>query len=185
MKANIILIFCIISICSFLFYCCNHEREQERIIRKELSNFLGLEINHDKLELLPINNDENQNIETLFRKKYKIYQFIDEISCTECKINSLKLWSDMINKFSTINSDVIIVIETKNISEIKNMIRKMGLTILYFIDFKQNFKNHNKCLPQSEVLRTFLTRNDTVILAGNILKNRNLEELYYNQIHKN
>ncbi len=91
----------------------------------------------------------------------------------------------MINKFSTINSDVIIVIETKNISEIKNMIRKIGLTILYFIDFKQNFKNHNKCLPQSEVLRTFLTRNDTVILAGNILKNRNLEELYYNQIHKN
>ncbi len=73
MKAIIILIFCIISICSFLFYCCNHEREQERIIRKELSNFLGLEINHDKLELLPINNDEDQNIETLFRKKNKIY----------------------------------------------------------------------------------------------------------------
>ena len=65
MEANISFNFCIILICSVLFSSCNHESNKERIIKRELSNFLGLEINHDKLELLPINNEENQNIEAL------------------------------------------------------------------------------------------------------------------------
>lgn len=77
---------------------------------------------------------------------------------------------------------IIIIIHTNNITELKSSMRRYEFSFPYFIDFKNSFMNVNFKLPQKELLRTFLTRNDTVILVGNPLKNKEIDKLYRREI---
>lgn len=87
------------------------------------------------------------------------------MACTECHIKYLDKLKGFFREVDQKRSPVLVLFNTNDA-------------------FDKKFKSLNKKLPKSEVINTFLTRNDTVILAGNPVYNPKLKELFIAQSKK-
>jgi len=168
-----------------VFSCTSEKNNQKKEIYQELSSFIGTKIILQTNNLLPINFPDTLDSNYFVKSKYKIFHFIDNYGCSGCKIGKLSSWNDLYKRSDYNGIPIIIIIHTNVISELKSLMRRNGFTFAYFVDFKNSFFNTNLKLPQRELLRTFLTRNDTVILVGNPLKNQELDKMYRREIVKN
>lgn len=59
-----------------------------------------------------------------------------------------------------------------------------NLHIIIFLDVDNKFKALNPKLPKNSILRTFLLRDNHVVLCGNPTGNKNIKQLYKREMNQ-
>jgi hypothetical protein len=174
---------CIILIPIFLS-CNSKKNDKKEYIEKELILFLDSKISIEDVGLIPINLADSIMMKDYLSSKYKIYSFVDSMNCSSCQIVRLRKWKDLFKNLNPKLSPIIIIFNTQDVLNVKKYMELYGLDFPYFLDFENKFKQVNKQIPKKGAFRTFLTRNDTVIVVGNPINNKKIEKLYRTEISK-
>jgi len=167
----IILLFTIIS--------CNNEQS----LSKELLLLQSRPV------ILPLNEDLIiRNVDSILMNgkkdelKYIIYS--DSLDCTSCMINNLSSWNPILEYSKKYNGKLIFQFIfspiKKDLRQINMLIEHSGFKHQIMIDLKKNFEKLNPHLPKNKALHSFLLdENNNVILVGNPLHNKKIEEMFY------
>ena len=151
---------------------------KQKNLRSKVRDFVGSEIIIPKSLLLF--NNENGMVDRDAICKFIFY--VDSLNCSECLIShagySLQFFASL---FDHNNFSLNIIFETQDIQSIENIFNRFDLKLPYFIDFNGDFERQNK-IPQEELFHTFMTVNDTVVLVGDMVRNRKMQDLYVEQI---
>lgn len=167
----------------FIAISCSEGSREGNQIKKELKMIIGKKMDIPK-EIIPFNLSDSITLANCMESKYKIIYFVDSMECTECHIRYLYNLKKFFKEVDQKQSPVIVIFNTNDAFDIKMYTEKYELNFPYFLDPDKKFKSLNKELPKSEAINTFLTRNDTVILAGNPVYNVKLKELFIAQTQK-
>jgi hypothetical protein len=111
---------------------------------------------------------------------FKIVTYIDSAGCTPCRMK-VKLWNQFIEEVMSIpdiSFEYLMVINTRNISEIETLLNRENFLHPIAIDRdNQLIKDNN--LPTKEAYCTFLLdANNTILAIGNPVINPKIKELY-------
>lgn len=114
--------------------------------------------------------------------KYVIYN--DSLGCTSCAINKMYLWNDFIEYAKPYNGRLkyyfIYSPSKKDRKGIELILKKSNFGYPILLDTLNEFAKLNPHLPKNRVLHTFLLDEDNkVILVGNPLHNKKIEEMFY------
>lgn len=173
-KQMILLIGCI----SFL--SCNMQPD----VNSGLKKLIGREMKLPP-DIVGFNLADSVSMDTYLNSPYKIIYYIDSMGCTECHIESLYRWKKFFQETDQKKSPIVILFETNDIFDIQMFMEKFELHFPFFLDANKKFKAMNRnILPDHALLSTFLTRNDTIILAGNPIDNFKLRELFITISHE-
>ena len=117
---------------------------------------------------------------------YQILVYIDSMECTPCYASRYQEWEYILKECRKYNPSIslTIIIETKNLSENvreKFLISSFSKTVL--MDKEGAFRKRNPFFPESEIMHVFLLdKGGRVILVGNPLNNKKIEELLYSKL---
>ena len=114
--------------------------------------------------------------------KYVIYK--DSLDCTSCAINKMYLWNDFIEYAKPYNGRLkyyfIYSPSKKDRKSVELILKNGNFDYPILLDTLNAFAKWNPHLPANRVLHTFLLdEDDNVILVGNPLYNRKIEEMFY------
>lgn len=140
------------------------------------------------------NIDTKQMIQTVngkdsifrFKKDHilKLVIFTDSTACTPCAMKQMYHWDPFIEKAYKSNHmlQLMFVISPKK-NEIDMLNKSLKIAIYdypIYIDTLSVFERMNPHLPKNKALHTFLLdENNNVILVGNPLHNKRIEEMFY------
>lgn len=114
--------------------------------------------------------------------KYVIYK--DSLDCTSCAINKMYLWDNFIEYAKPYSGRLkyyfIYSPSQKDRKSIELILKNGNFGYPILLDTLNEFAKLNPHLPENRVLHTFLLdEDDNVILVGNPLHNRKIEEMFY------
>lgn len=164
----------------FLFVACSDRGQQ---IAKEIKTLQSKAIKMPSHVLVmqqsKVINKVDDNDKTL-----KLIVYTDSVGCTSCAINQINLWSSFIDyadqfkhqlKFYFLFSPV-----KKDLNSIKSAIACSMFDYPIVLDTLREFEKLNTHLPTNRSLHTFLLdENNNVILVGNPMHNKRIEEMFY------
>lgn len=163
----------VFSILLILFSSCKNNR-----LETELEEFLGKEIIIPE-SLIGFKVNEHNSLPSRTKSKYKIVVYVDSLlSCSTCWVQDVGAW-DILRKEIESEEDrrIFLIFNSSDVHEIMENIKNFNINIPFFLDIEGELKNHPN-FPKRELFKTFITRNDTVILAGNPVFNSKLMDLY-------
>lgn len=154
---------------SILFSC----QEKSRTIR-EVEEMYGRKITFvEPYEII----SSNESMESIIEKEVKVVSYIDDFPCTDCTLNMLIDWIEVIN---SIDKDLgyLIIIRTNDVDELTKHIENKGIAHPIICYQTDAFKVENK-LDVLARNRTFLLdKNDRIVLVGEPFNNEALLNLY-------
>ena len=114
--------------------------------------------------------------------KYVIYN--DSLGCTSCAVNKMYLWNDFIEYAKLYDSQLkyyfIYSPSKKDCKSVELILKASNFNYPIFLDTLNEFAKLNPHLPKNRVLHTFLLdENNKVMLVGNPLYNKKIEEMFY------
>lgn len=181
MKSVFVTFFCTVL---FLVACSSRERQfakeikvlQSKMIRlpsKGLIMQRGKELQKD---------DVNEEV-------FKLIVYADSVECTACAINHINLWERFINYAKQFDDQLrfyfIFFPMQKELHGIKLMIANTKFDYPILLDSLGEFERLNPHLPQNKALHTFLLdENNNVLLVGNPLHNKKIEEMFYKVVEE-
>lgn len=163
--------------------CCTSEQKE---IEKELLSLMGKRIELGTT-LIPFSLDSiPDNLTDSLRNKsrFKVIYYIDSINCSECEIRTMAPWHNYIKSYKN-NLSVWIIFNSSDIQNIQVAMEKYNLNFTYFLDVESNFKKANPFISNNKLFNCVLTQNDTIVLIGNPIKNKDIEILYTQYITEN
>ena len=134
-------------------------------------------------EDLELKNFDQDSLYLYSHTKYRIISYIDSSGCTECKLKlpswrRLKFITDSLN----INVKFIFISATKDPQDLAILQIKNNFSMPYFYDRNERMKKVNK-LPDNIELQTFLLDStNKVLLIGNPVFNKRIQQLYLNEM---
>ena len=127
------------------------------------------------------------NADTVFnirgnKLKYIIYN--DSLACTSCMINNLISWNPLIEYSKNYKGGLVFYFifspAQKDLRLINMFIKNSEFKYRIIVDERKTFARLNPHLPKNHLLHSFLLdENDNVILVGNPLRNKKIEEIFY------
>jgi len=158
--------------------CNSHE---EKKVFQELGNMTGKQIQLlDSLEIYSASGVNNLEID---HRGFKLVTYIDG-TCSNCVLQ-LRAWEDYISKNATNNVEYIFYIYTIDSYYIKETLKTLEFSQSVFLDSTDAFFKTNN-ISEEKIYQTFLLdQNNEVVLLGNPLYNKKLEELYDRVVYSN
>ena len=143
----------------------------------ELKNFANTVVKIEKDSLIAVNISSTR-CDSLLSAEYKLVVYMDSLlMCSSC-------WTKYISylEYVIYSNDLkirpIYIFDARADVDVNFELNMSGINLGYFIDYKDYLKRGNKNFPKSESLKTFLTKNDTVLVAGNPFENSKMTDLY-------
>lgn len=157
-----------------ILYSCNTDNEQKLL--KEINLIQSKPINCNQYKW----SHDNTTIEKL---KYIVYS--DSVNCISCSIHQMDLWNALLEYSKSYNGQLHFYFifrpakkDIKSVESILNKNVKFNYPIL--LDTLGEFEKLNPHLPKNHLLHTFLLdENNRVVLVGNPLRNKKIEEMFY------
>ena len=117
--------------------------------------------------------------------KYKLIHYVPAQDCIDCYMKFMVPWKEIFNRYSSRQDvSVYIIFNTADIFDLKIYKEKYNLNYTFFLDPDSLFIKSNKMLVfDNPDMNTILTRNDTLLLYGNI-ENITMKELMFKVIDK-
>jgi len=112
--------------------------------------------------------------------KYRLVVFVDSTECSSCSLRSLAEWETYIGEKAHKNLNLHIILQPKanEYNEIMDIVAESGVKIPVFVDSCYAFTRINPFIPHNTIMHTFLlNQNDSIVLVGNPLRNKKIEEL--------
>lgn len=173
----------IILLFSFLFPSCteyNKRRKYEKVVAewmdKEIAFPDSMKIADGRFAAYP-------------RAEFTIISsYFDSLGCTGCKLR-LPYWNEFMEKTDSLigqgKVELMIIVNTKNIAEIRKLIKESGFDYNIYMD-EDGLLDKINHFPELPELRTFLLdRSYHVLLMGNPTTSKAVENLYLSQISSN
>ena len=137
---------------------------------------IGQKVNLAHLELIYPGNVNNQ---TLISPKslFKMIVYIDSTQCTKCEVSRLIIWNEFYDWFIQNNIPVYFVFNMNYNYELYMDLKRSELNYPAFIDNGHHLKKSFH-LSENNLLHTFFTKNDTIIVVGTPIVKRKLFLLY-------
>lgn len=119
---------------------------------------------------------------------YKYVIFMDSSECTSCNMRNLYEWNKYFELEKKNKVTFYFIFDTHNVSDIKKTYRNSNLHHGVLVDTCRSFISNNDSILLSSPFHCYLlNKNNEIIMVGNILKNKKIEQLFYyiinNQIH--
>ena len=117
----------------------------------------------------------------LQKPNYQLLVYLDSTECTPCYANHHDEWEYILKECRRYEASIslTIIIETKNLG--KFFASNFGRTI--YIDKEGAFRKRNPFFPESKIMHVLLLdEGGRVILVGNPLNNKKIEELLYSKL---
>lgn len=134
-------------------------------------------------------NDLKSNSLNLADPFRKMIVYIDSSECASCSIKQMNGWDHIINRTvgftDKINFYFIFAPSKIDVIIVKRTLIAEGFKYPVLIDTLGEFEQLNPHLPKNKALHTFLLdENNHVILVGNPLHNKKIEQMFYDMIKK-
>lgn len=116
----------------------------------------------------------------------KLVIYTDSVSCGSCYVKKMYLWQPFIEYSKAFESKLsfcfIFTPPPKGYNSLQAALLNSHIDYPVLIDRKGDFERLNTHLPKNKDLHTFLLDQDNnVILVGNPLFNKNIEQLFYKE----
>ncbi len=114
--------------------------------------------------------------------KYKMIVFTDSSECSSCAIKSLNQWNKLLymEDKGKVKFYFVFSLIKGNAQEIHYAYRISGLNHPIYVDTCNAFLRANPHIPSNPLFHSFLLdENDSVILVGNPVRNKKIEELFF------
>jgi len=116
--------------------------------------------------------------------KLRLIEYTDSTGCSSCNLAKMYLWSSLLEYSKKYNGKLkfyfIFSPVRKEVKQFEMSIRNRDMPYPIFLDTLGEFAKLNPHLPKNRALHTFLLdENDNVILVGNPLRNKKIEEMFY------
>ena len=117
------------------------------------------------------------------QSKYKLIHYVPSQDCIDCYMKFMVPWKEIFEQYSSRQDiSIYIIFNTADIFDLTIYKEKYGLNYPFFLDPDSLFMRSNKRLVfDNPDLNTILTRNDTLLLYGNI-ENISMKELIFKTI---
>lgn len=176
MRAIILLL---ISLCTFS--CANQsplEKEYKKLKRSSV-------VIPENLSF--IINGKDTIVTCFHAKKMKCVMYIDSSYCNTCNVDRLLDWKPFIEKYSRYRDFAFYFIfepKQKEIAEIKDLIKELGINYPIVLDEQRIFRQHNPDMTYNKSLNVFLLYEGKVVFIGNPVYDRQLKKLFEENIEK-
>jgi hypothetical protein len=175
-----------------IFIGCKREQvdnEKVKLFKNIIEDNLGkkLLIPKDLKLYSPFNQNSTDSIK-LANSSLKLYSHINT-SCSTC-LEEINKWDSFASKLKKYKTPVILICKSNkdNFELLKylcetNKIKKF--TYPFFLNLKDDYVNKNPFMNASRDFETVLTdKNNSILLIGNPLHSKGMEQLYLNEIQK-
>jgi len=163
-----------------IFSACNSSKERiEKQINILYSN--KIDIPSSKMEVIVYDS-------MYLHKKpnYRVLVYLDSTECTPCYVSHYHEWEYILKECRKYEPSIslAIIIETKNLSEdVKEKFLAPTFDRTILIDKNGVFRKRNPFFPESQIMHVLLLdKEGRVILVGNPLSNKKVEELLYSKL---
>ena len=116
--------------------------------------------------------------------RHKVIVFVDSVGCISCKLQ-LPKWKELIDEVDSLSdTDIpfLFFFQTKNVSEIRSILRRDGFSHPVCIDTSDNLYKLNR-FPKNLMFQTFLVdAGNRVKVIGNPVHNLSVKDLYLKEI---
>lgn len=120
--------------------------------------------------------------------KYNLLVYVDSSECTPCYASHHQEWEYTLNECKKYNPSITltIIIESSIITdEIKEIFLRSNFPKSIFIDKTGIFRKKNPTFPNANNMHVLLLDKDNkVLLVGNPLNNKKIEELLYKKLRE-
>lgn len=172
----------ILSVCLIVISLLSCDRRKE-VINKQVNKLYSsvIDVPYSNMEALVIDST------CLFQKAdYQILVYVDSTECTPCYASHYEDWEPILSKCKTYIPSVTltIIIDSKGIAkDVKEKFLVSNFNKSIYIDKTGIFRKSNPIFPNSNIMHVFLlNKKNEVVLVGNPLKNKKIEELLYHSI---
>lgn len=115
---------------------------------------------------------------------YKVVVFVDSVGCISCKLQ-LPGWKKFMHEVDSLsdgNVPFVFFIQTKDVRELRYILRRDNFSHPVCIDIEDNFNNLNR-FPEEMMFQTFLIDSENrVKVIGNPIHNLSVKDLYLKEI---
>ena len=150
--------------CMMVYSCKN-------IISEEMHN-----MQKQKIDISVLRNE----IDSINKENYKYILYYDSTDCSSCAIKELWRWDDIVEEFKQYNVDFYAILSASSTSktDLKYLAKATRTKLKVIIDSCNVFANNNPHLSDDRILHCFLlNKSDSIILFGNPLSNKMVNEL--------
>ena len=114
----------------------------------------------------------------------KLVIYTDSVECSSCVISKMYLWNSIIENTELYKDKLkfyyILSPQRQHIEKVRSALNVIDFEYPVIIDTLGKFAKLNPHLPENKALHTFLLdENNNVILVGNPLRNKKIEEMFY------
>lgn len=121
------------------------------------------------------------------RTDYKVVVFVDLVGCISCKLQ-LPRWKEFMHDVDSLsegNVPFIFFFQTKNVRELRYILRRDNFSHPVCIDTEDSFNKLNR-FPREMMFQTFLVDSENrVKVIGNPIHNLSVKDLYLKEIAGN
>lgn len=164
----------------FLFSACGKKQE----IAKEMIELQSKVIVIPQESQLTIQGKDTVLIDFIEDGRLKLLAYIDSAGCSSCAINKMYMWNSLI-EYSKVHEGnlkfyFIFSPRKQDVKGVRIGLAKNAFDYPVLLDTLGSFEKLNPHLPKNKALHTFLLdENNNVILVGNPLHNKKIEEMFY------
>ena len=116
--------------------------------------------------------------------RHKVIVFVDSVGCISCKLQ-LPKWKELIDEVDSLSdTDIpfLFFFQTKNVSEVRHILRRDGFAHPVCVDTADNLYRLNR-FPNNLMFQTFLLdAGNRVKVIGNPVHNLSVKDLYLKEI---
>lgn len=168
-----------------LFFSCGNRQK----IAKELSLLRSERIVLPQQSQLTVQGKDTVITDFMTDGRLKLLVYTDSVECSSCAINKMFLWNSLIeySKAYKGNLKFYFIFSPKKQDEesVRIALHSNAFDYPVLIDTLGEFEKLNPHLPKNKTLHTFLLdENNNVILVGNPLYNKKIEQMFYDMIKK-
>lgn len=172
----------LMSLCLIFLSSC--DRRKDRINKQVNDLYLKtIHIPYSAFDTLVV---DSTNL--LQKPNYQLLVYLDSTECTPCYANHHGEWEYILKECRKYEPSIAlsIIIESKNISDnVKRKFMESTVKKTIFIDTNGIFRKKNPAFPDSKIMHVLLLDKDNkIVLVGNPLSNKKIEELLYAKLHE-
>ena len=180
-RLRIFFVLSVLVVACSLTCCSNKHAIRDKIALMKSSK---IDICLDSMMCVTKSTDIDENLS----KPFRLIVFVDSSSCSLCEIRKIWKWEAFLKEKERSNFiGLFVILETnrKKMADIKETLESDGISCPVYLDYKFSFLRNNPHVPNNHLFHSFLLdKNDSVILIGEPIQNKTIENLYDKKINE-
>ena len=125
-----------------------------------------------------------ENTDSGLDSDYRFIIYIDSTDCSTCSLKNMYYWENILDSLTKYKSNISVnpIFSPRRtiLNRFLNNLQEYNFRFPIYVDTCNAFLRANPHIPSNPLLHSFLLdENDSVILVGNPIRNKKIEELFF------